>query len=105
MFITDKGKEFLKEVPSFMMTEDHSYEEEPEDINSANAVAADPVLLDMLKDLRKKVAKQKGVPPFVVFQDPFTRRYGSQISYNHSRTYQCTRYRGKVKLRSLEQSL
>ncbi len=70
MFITDKGKEFLKEVPSFIMTEDHSYEEEPEDINSANAVAADPVLLDMLKDLRKKVAKQKGVPPFVVFQDP-----------------------------------
>ena len=70
MFITDKGKEFLKEVPSFMMTEDHSYEEEPEDINSANAVAADPILLDMLKDLRKKVAKQKGVPPFVVFQDP-----------------------------------
>ena len=70
MFITDKGKEFLKEVPSFMMTEDHSYEEEPEDINSANAVAADPVLLHMLKDLRKKVAKQKGVPPFVVFQDP-----------------------------------
>ena len=70
MFITDKGKEFLKEVPSFMMTEDHSYEEEPEDINSANAVSADPVLLDMLKDLRKKVAKQKGVPPFVVFQDP-----------------------------------
>jgi len=70
MFITDKGKEFLKDVPSFMMTEDHSYEEEPEDINSANAVAADPVLLDMLKDLRKKVAKQKGVPPFVVFQDP-----------------------------------
>ena len=70
MVTTDKGKEFLKEVPSFMMTEDHSYEEEPEDINSANAVAADPVLLDMLKDLRKKVAKQKGVPPFVVFQDP-----------------------------------
>ncbi len=70
MFITDKGKEFLKEVPSFMMTEDHSYEEEPEDINNANAVAADPILLDMLKDLRKKVAKQKGVPPFVVFQDP-----------------------------------
>ena len=70
MFITDKGKEFLKDVPSFMMTEDHSYEEEPEDINNANAVAADPILLDMLKDLRKKVAKQKGVPPFVVFQDP-----------------------------------
>ncbi|AVM49656.1 DNA helicase RecQ [Capnocytophaga sp. oral taxon 878] len=70
MFITDKGREFLKKVPSFMMTEDHSFEEEPENINSDNASVADPVLLEMLKDLRKKVAKQKGVPPFVVFQDP-----------------------------------
>ena len=70
MFITDKGREFLKKVPSFMMTEDHSFEEEPESINSDNASVADPVLLEMLKDLRKKVAKQKGVPPFVVFQDP-----------------------------------
>ena len=70
MFITDKKRQVVKEVAFFMMTVDQSYAEEPEDINSANAVAADPVLLDMLKDLRKKVAKQKGVPPFVVFQDP-----------------------------------
>ena len=70
MFITEKGKAYLKDVTSFMMTEDHSFEEEPETTNSANTSVADPVLLDMLKDLRKKVAKQKGVPPFVVFQDP-----------------------------------
>ncbi|RZL33293.1 MAG: ATP-dependent DNA helicase RecQ, partial [Pedobacter sp.] len=31
---------------------------------------ADEVLMSMLKDLRKKVAKKLGVPPFVVFQDP-----------------------------------
>jgi len=30
----------------------------------------DPTLLKMLKDLRKKVSKEKGVPPFIVFQDP-----------------------------------
>ena len=70
LFITDKGREYLKKVPSFMMTEDHSFEEEPENTNNDNASVADPVLLEMLKDLRKKVAKQKGVPPFVVFQDP-----------------------------------
>lgn len=69
MFITEKGKEYLKNVTSFMMTEDHTFEEEPEDPNN-NTSVADPVLLEMLKDLRKKVAKQKGVPPFVVFQDP-----------------------------------
>ena len=70
MFITEKGKEYLKNVTSFMMTEDHTFEEEPEDPNNNNTSVADPVLLEMLKDLRKKVAKQKGVPPFVVFQDP-----------------------------------
>lgn len=30
----------------------------------------DTVLLQMLKDQRKKMAKQKGLPPFVIFQDP-----------------------------------
>ena len=70
MFITEKGKEFLVEVPSFMMTEDHTFEEEPDEGNNNTISIADPVLLEMLKDLRKKVAKQKGVPPFVVFQDP-----------------------------------
>ena len=70
MFITEKGKEYLKNVTSFMMTEDHTFEEEPEDPNNGNTSEADRVLLEMLKDLRNKVAKQKGVPPFVVFQDP-----------------------------------
>ncbi|MEO6523424.1 MAG: DNA helicase RecQ [Mucilaginibacter sp.] len=32
--------------------------------------ALDTVLLQMLKDQRKKIAKQKGLPPFVIFQDP-----------------------------------
>ncbi|HEY9535227.1 MAG TPA: DNA helicase RecQ [Mucilaginibacter sp.] len=32
--------------------------------------ALDTQLLQMLKDLRKKMAKQKGLPPFVLFQDP-----------------------------------
>jgi ATP-dependent DNA helicase RecQ len=34
------------------------------------AEVLDTQLLQLLKDLRKKIAKQKNVPPFVVFQDP-----------------------------------
>lgn len=53
------------------MSEDHTYEEEVEDKKATTETAVmDEVLLGMLKDLRRKVAKQKGVPPFVVFQDP-----------------------------------
>jgi len=32
--------------------------------------AVDSQLLKMLKELRKKIAKQKSLPPFVIFQDP-----------------------------------
>ncbi|MGH2623451.1 MAG: HRDC domain-containing protein, partial [Sphingobacterium sp.] len=32
--------------------------------------ALDTELLKLLKDLRKKIAKQKSLPPFVIFQDP-----------------------------------
>ena len=56
-----------------MMSEDHEYSEaEDENIVAAakSSGIADEVLMSMLKDLRKKVAKKLGVPPFVVFQDP-----------------------------------
>jgi ATP-dependent DNA helicase RecQ len=36
----------------------------------AKPAALDPELLNMLKDLRRKVAKEQGVPPYVIFQDP-----------------------------------
>ncbi len=71
--LTDKGKEFLKNPTSFKMTEDHIYESDTQDkINTAQkgGGATDEQLMKMLKDLRKKVAKRKEVPPFVVFQDP-----------------------------------
>ncbi len=37
---------------------------------SQSSGALDTALLGMLKDLRKKIAKQKSLPPFVIFQDP-----------------------------------
>ena len=71
--LTDLGKEFAKKPQSFLMTEDHSYAlgaNEGIITNESGAGATDEKLMSILKDLRKDVAKKKGVPPFVVFQDP-----------------------------------
>ncbi|MCC9061687.1 DNA helicase RecQ [Flavobacterium piscisymbiosum] len=71
--ITKEGLNFIKKPVSFMMSEDHEYNEsEDEAIVTAakSSGTADEVLMGMLRELRKKVAKKLGVPPFVVFQDP-----------------------------------
>ncbi|MGK0457315.1 MAG: ATP-dependent DNA helicase RecQ [Polaribacter sp.] len=72
--LTDEGRNFIENPVSFMMTEDHSYTEENDNAIITNAKSAggvsDPILVKLLKDLRKKVAIKQGVPPFAVFQDP-----------------------------------
>ena len=71
--ITKEGLAFMKNPESFMMSEDHEYNEsEDEAIVTAakSSGTADELLMSMLRELRKKVAKKLGVPPFVVFQDP-----------------------------------
>ena len=71
--VTDKGLDFMQHPSSFLMSEDHEYNEsEDEAIVTAakSSGVADEALMGMLRDLRKKVAKKLGVPPFVVFQDP-----------------------------------
>ncbi|MDT0552247.1 RecQ family ATP-dependent DNA helicase [Urechidicola vernalis] len=72
--ITDAGKEFIKKPSSFMMSEDHIYEVDDDGSiitnTKSSGVSTDEKLMGMLKDLRKRVAKRQGVPPFAVFQDP-----------------------------------
>ena len=71
--MAEKGEAFIKKPVSFLMSEDHEYnEEEDEAIVTAakSSGTADEVLMGMLRDLRKKEAKKMGVPPFVIFQDP-----------------------------------
>ncbi|WP_208021497.1 ATP-dependent DNA helicase RecQ [Flavicella sediminum] len=73
--LTDKGAEFIKNPKSFMMTADHVYSE-TEQVgdgvvnNRQTGGVSDQKLMLILKDLRKKMAKKKGVPPFAIFQDP-----------------------------------
>ena len=72
--LTNKGKTFIANPKSFMMTEDHVYDSEDDSTIITNTksigASADQKLVLMLKDLRKKVAVRQGVPPFAVFQDP-----------------------------------
>ena len=71
--ITKKGLDFIKKPDYFLMSEDHEYNESEDEaiVTAAKGTGvADEVLMGMLRDLRKKVAKKLGVPPFVVFQDP-----------------------------------
>lgn len=74
--LTPKGKEFIKKPHTFPVTQDHDYENtESEDDDEpggagGGGTAADETLFAMLKDLRKTIAKQKNLPPFVIFQDP-----------------------------------
>ncbi len=70
--LTDKGKAFLKKPYSLKLSLNHKFEDaegDDDDVSSGgNASSAlDPALLDMLKEVRKQVAKQHNVPPFVVF--------------------------------------
>ncbi|MDE6370722.1 MAG: DNA helicase RecQ [Duncaniella sp.] len=69
--ITPKGKKFLDKPESFKVVEDSEFSEpEPEMIKSGASCAADTELYSILKDLRRKVSKQLGLPPYVIFQDP-----------------------------------
>lgn len=72
--ISAKGIDFIENPHSIKLTKDHNYEEEvkeeQEQEEVQQAAGHDEALFDMLKALRKKVAQQKNLPPYVLFQDP-----------------------------------
>jgi ATP-dependent DNA helicase RecQ len=74
--VTDKGKAFIKEPVPFKIALDTDFDntetDEDDDFGGGGGTssAADEQLFEMLKTLRKTVAKQKNLPPFVIFQDP-----------------------------------
>ena len=72
--INTKGEEFIAAPRPVYITLDHDYDEEEKETDAVAPTgeggAADEELFSMLKDLRKKVARQHDLPPFVIFQDP-----------------------------------
>ncbi len=76
IYATDEGLEFYLNPHEVMLVEDRTFSEgeDEDDEDSAAGVhgggGGDPVLLSMLKDLRKDVARKYRVQPWMVFADP-----------------------------------
>ncbi|MDR3273401.1 MAG: DNA helicase RecQ [Flavobacteriaceae bacterium] len=70
--LTKKGREFLKTPTPFMVKKDADFSEDDNDTlpSMIASSAADATLFAILKDIRKKLAKKLGYPPFAIFQDP-----------------------------------
>ncbi|PRY16341.1 ATP-dependent DNA helicase RecQ [Pontibacter ummariensis] len=72
--LTQKGLDFIQKPYSVQLTKDHNYEQEVKEDEEKEETQAsaghDEVLFDLLKNLRKKLAKEKELPPYVLFQDP-----------------------------------
>lgn len=72
--LTAPGKAYLKNPVSFQIVEDVDYKKLltqgiPVVENTNAAAVFDDVLLKQLKELRKKIGKKHGIPPFAIFQD------------------------------------
>lgn len=71
--LTKLGKQFIQNPHSLKFILNNPMEagdDEGEDSGQPAGGALDTELLQMLRELRKKIAKQKSLPPFVIFQDP-----------------------------------
>lgn len=68
--ITEKGHAFLKEPYNVMVSLNHQFDDDAideEEVAAEAQITIDTVLVEMLKELRKTVAKEKNLPPFVIF--------------------------------------
>ncbi len=72
--ITQKGLDFIKKPFPVTLSKDHDYTEKEDSFEekepAGGAKAYDDELFNQLKALRKKIAKEKEIPPYAIFQDP-----------------------------------
>ena len=70
-----KGQAYLKDSYPITLSKDHDYEHDVDEVdeekdNNTGSIAYDEALFELLKNLRKKIAKEKNLSPYVIFQDP-----------------------------------
>ena len=79
IFVTPKGEEFFKNPVELKLVEDRVFpdgdSDDDDDDEAAAALKAgggggDPVLLSMLKDLRKDMGRRLKLQPWIIFGDP-----------------------------------
>lgn len=70
--MTDKGRAYLQEPFAMHIPLNHNYDVETMEANepAGRTAVLDVKLMTLLKDLRRREAKQQGIPPYVIFQDP-----------------------------------
>jgi len=73
--LTEKGKKFLVKPHPIELARDHDFTTTLEDEEVASerpttSKSYDDKLFEMLKTLRKQMARHKNLPPYVIFQDP-----------------------------------
>ena len=66
--LTPEGRKFISHPTSFFISEDNDFDTDFTESDGGTS-ATDLELLSMLKSLRKSVAREKGIPPYVIFQD------------------------------------
>lgn len=70
--VSDAGKDYLKNPYPIQITINHDYEDgdyDADDEKGGTAVLDEP-LMNLLKDLRRNIAKKQNLPPYIIFQDP-----------------------------------
>ena len=76
MSVTEEGRAFYEKPYQLMLTEDREFADGEDDDDDAPAGGVrgggggDETLLAMLKDLRRDVARKRGLQPWVIFGDP-----------------------------------
>lgn len=79
IYVTEEGRKFYHDPFELKLVEDRKFsdddaEEDEEDIAAASAAmkggGGDPMLLSMLKDLRKDLARRLKLQPWILFGDP-----------------------------------
>jgi ATP-dependent DNA helicase RecQ len=77
--LTQRGMNYIEDPYPISLSRNHDYDHQPVDQKedddkdsspSSGGVAYDAELLGQLKALRKKIAKERNLPPYVIFQDP-----------------------------------
>ena len=84
--LSEEGKEFIEKPKSFMMTEDHVFDDCHDDNGIITAAkggggVADEALMAMLKDLRKKNAKKARCTTICDFSGPILGGYGIKVPH------------------------
>lgn len=76
--LSQRGLTYIEDPYPITLTRDHDYEQQGADIKededkdsspASGGVAYDEELLGLLKALRKRIAKEKNLPPYVIFQE------------------------------------